>query len=148
MSTIIPEPTYSDVLTIPAGLDETRLAVADYTGGIAEMTWRPSDNYQPGPTTWEALHRLGYDRRSPWQPEPLGFRLRVERIASPSENPSDDDNEADDGQDGPNDAHVRSSFYFSSFSVVCSKCDISAAMASTASKLSTGSGTDSHQVTA
>jgi hypothetical protein len=39
---------------------------------------------------------------------PLGFGCEVERIASPSENPSDDDNEADDGQDGPNDAHVRS----------------------------------------
>jgi hypothetical protein len=28
--------------------------------------------------------------------------------AKPSENPSDDDNEADDGQDGPNDAHCAS----------------------------------------
>ena len=65
------------VLTIPASLDETRLAVADYTGVIAEMTWRPPDNYQPGPATWDwELHRLGYDRRSPWQPEPVGFGCR------------------------------------------------------------------------
>ena len=73
------------------------------------------------------------DRRSwaRWQPEPLGFGCEVERIASPSENPSDDDNEADDGQDGPNDAHgAFPPFYFSSFSVVCSKCDISAAIGS------------------
>jgi hypothetical protein len=77
-------------------LDETRLAVVDDTGVIAEHVWRPSDNYQPGPATWDwALYRLGYDRRS---------------CASlvTSENPSDDHNEADDGQDGPNDAHVRS----------------------------------------
>jgi hypothetical protein len=57
VSTIIselpPEPTYRAVLTIPAGLDETHLAVADFTGVIAEMTWRPSDNYQPGPATWD-----------------------------------------------------------------------------------------------
>ena len=39
------------------------------------------------------------------QPEPLGFGCEVERIASSSENPRDNDNEADDGQDSPNDAH-------------------------------------------
>jgi hypothetical protein len=55
--------------------------VVDDTSVIAETTWRPSDNYQPGPATWDwALHRLGYDRRSPWQPEPLGFACNVARI--------------------------------------------------------------------
>jgi hypothetical protein len=58
-----------------------RLAVVDDTGVIAETTWRPADNYRPGPATWDwALHRLGYDRRSAWQPEPLGFGCEVERI--------------------------------------------------------------------
>jgi hypothetical protein len=79
----VPEnlPTYRAVLTIPAGIDETRLAVVDDTSVIAETTWRRSDNYQPGPAHWDwALHRLGYDRRSPWQPEPLGFGCEVERI--------------------------------------------------------------------
>jgi hypothetical protein len=42
------------------------------------------------------------------QPEPLGFGCEVERIATPSENPSDDDNEADDGQDGPTMPRARS----------------------------------------
>jgi hypothetical protein len=84
-STIIPEPpsepTIRAVLTIPAGLDETRLAIVDHAGVITETTWRPSDNYQPGPATWDwHLHRLGYDRRSPWQPEPQGFGCEVERI--------------------------------------------------------------------
>jgi hypothetical protein len=46
-------PTYRAVLTIPAGLDETRLAVVDDTSVIAETTWRPADNYQPGPATWD-----------------------------------------------------------------------------------------------
>jgi hypothetical protein len=73
--------TYRAVLTIPAGLDETRLAVVDDTNVIAEHVWRPSDNYQPGPATWDwALHRLGYDRITRWEPDPLGFRAGVERI--------------------------------------------------------------------
>jgi hypothetical protein len=41
-------PTYRAVLTIPAGLDETRLAVVDDTSVIAETTWRPAENYQTG----------------------------------------------------------------------------------------------------
>jgi hypothetical protein len=45
------------------------------------MTWRPSDNYQPGPATWDwSLHALGYDRRSPWLPEPLGFGCIVQPV--------------------------------------------------------------------
>jgi hypothetical protein len=75
------EAPYRAVLTIPTGLDETRLAIVVNNEVIAETTWRPADNYQPGPATWDwALHRLGYDRRSPWQPEPLGFGYEVERI--------------------------------------------------------------------
>jgi hypothetical protein len=86
VSTIIPdqppEPTYRAVLTIPPGLDETRLAVVDDTSVIAETTWRPSDNYRPGPATWDwRLHALGYERRSPWRPDEFGFGCEVERIA-------------------------------------------------------------------
>jgi len=83
------------------------------------------------------------------QPEPLGFGCEVERIATPSENPSDDDNEADDGQDGPNDAHgafppstCRLSRWFARNAISVQR------WAATAPKVSTGSGTDSHQVTA
>jgi hypothetical protein len=75
------EAPYRAVLTIPAGLDETRLTVVDDTSVIAETTWRPSDNYQPGPATWDwRLHALGYDRTSAWPPDELGFRADVKRI--------------------------------------------------------------------
>jgi hypothetical protein len=67
------------VLTIPAGLDETRLAVVDDTSVIAESTWPPAENYQPGPATWDwRLHRLGYDRTGPWQPDEFGFACNVQ----------------------------------------------------------------------
>jgi hypothetical protein len=63
-------PTYRVVLTIPAGLDETRLTVVDDTSVIAETTWRPADNYQPGPATWDwRLHALGCERTAAWQPD-------------------------------------------------------------------------------
>ena len=75
-------PTYQAVVSFPPGLDETRLAVFDEHGQrAAETTWRPSDNYQPGPAAWDyQLHRLGFARRSPWQPTGLGFGADVERI--------------------------------------------------------------------
>jgi hypothetical protein len=48
---------------------------------VASVTWRASSTYQSGSADWDwHLHRLGYDRRSPWQPEPLGFGCEVERI--------------------------------------------------------------------
>jgi hypothetical protein len=81
-------PTIRAVLTIPAGLDETRLAVVDDTSFIAETTWRPSDNYQPGPATWDwALYRLGYDRTSPWRPDQAGFSCTVQHITRGSNTP-------------------------------------------------------------
>jgi hypothetical protein len=73
--------TYRAVVTIPAGLDETRLAVVDDTSVIAETTWRPTDNYRPGPATWDwRLNVLGYARTSPWAPDELGFAADVKRI--------------------------------------------------------------------
>jgi hypothetical protein len=68
-------------MSFPPGLDETRLAVADGTAVVAEATWRASDNYRPGPATWDwQLNMLGYARISAWQPDALGFGCNVERI--------------------------------------------------------------------
>jgi hypothetical protein len=48
---------------------------------IAETTWRPSDNYRPGPAIWDwRPHALGYDRTSAWQPDELWFSTDVKRI--------------------------------------------------------------------
>ncbi|HET6918587.1 MAG TPA: hypothetical protein VFI46_03875 [Jiangellaceae bacterium] len=48
---------------------------------IAEHVWRPADNCQPRPATWDwALHALGYERRSPWRPDEFGLACDVERI--------------------------------------------------------------------
>jgi hypothetical protein len=78
---VVRVPTYRAVLTIPAGLDETRLAVVDDTSVITETTWRPSDNYQPGPATWDwRLHALGYERTSRWEPTDVGFQATVQPI--------------------------------------------------------------------
>jgi hypothetical protein len=79
----VPEnlPTYCAVVSFPPGLDETRLAVVDDVSTLAETTLRPSDNYRPGPATWDyQLHSLGWARTSPWQPDELGFRADVKRI--------------------------------------------------------------------
>jgi hypothetical protein len=44
------EANYRAQVTMPAGIDETRLLVVDEHGERAtETTWRPSDNYRPGP---------------------------------------------------------------------------------------------------
>jgi hypothetical protein len=85
VSTIIPEPppqpTYRAQLTIPAGLDETRLAVVDDTAVIAETTWRDSSYDQPGPAAWDwRLHALGYERLTRWEPNALGSQATVQPI--------------------------------------------------------------------
>jgi hypothetical protein len=52
--------------------------------------WRPADNYQPGPATWDwRLHALGCERTAARQPDELGFRADVKRIFR------DDDQEGD-----------------------------------------------------
>jgi hypothetical protein len=74
-------PTYGAQLVIPPGLDETRLNVEDeHCHHVTGTTWRP-ENYQSGPSEWDwRLHRLGFERRSPWRPTELGFAADVERI--------------------------------------------------------------------
>ena len=75
------EATYLAVLTIAAGVDETRLAVVDESGVIAEHVWRPSDNYRPGPATWDwRLNLLGYARTTRWERGEAGFSADVEPI--------------------------------------------------------------------
>jgi hypothetical protein len=76
------EANYRAQISMPAGIDETRLLVVDENGErAAETAWRPPDNYQPGPAQWDwRLHGLGYDRRSPWQRSDLGFEAAVEPI--------------------------------------------------------------------
>jgi hypothetical protein len=65
---------------LPPGIDETRIAVIDDTSVIA-TTWRPADNYQPGPATWDwRLNVLGYTRISAWRPDEFGFGYEVQTI--------------------------------------------------------------------
>jgi hypothetical protein len=76
------EANYRAQISLPAGIDETRLLVVDENGDrAAETAWRPTDNYQPGPAQWDwRLHALGYERTSPWRPDELGFACNVEPI--------------------------------------------------------------------
>jgi hypothetical protein len=88
-------PTHRAHILIPAGLDESRLCVEDPNGEtVASVTWRPSSSNQSGPADWDwHLHRLGYDRRSPWRPDGLGFEATAARItkgASQVVNPNPD----------------------------------------------------------
>ncbi|HET6919382.1 MAG TPA: hypothetical protein VFI46_07950 [Jiangellaceae bacterium] len=76
------EANYRAQVSMPAGVDETRLLVVDEHGErAAETTWRPADMYRPGPATWDwRLNVLGFARVEPWQPDELGFRADVKRI--------------------------------------------------------------------
>jgi hypothetical protein len=48
------EANYRAQVSMPAGIDETRLLVTDENGDrAAETAWRPTDNYQPRPATWD-----------------------------------------------------------------------------------------------
>jgi hypothetical protein len=74
-------PTIRAVVSFPPGINETRLAVFDQGQQVAQHVWRPSDNYAPGPATWDwRLNALGYERRSPWRPDEFGFGCNVEPI--------------------------------------------------------------------
>jgi hypothetical protein len=78
-------PTIRAVVSFPPGLDETRLAVVDGTAVLVEKTWRPSDNYRPGPATWDwQLNVLGYTRTSPWALDELGFAAGAEPVTRPT----------------------------------------------------------------
>jgi hypothetical protein len=67
-------------VSLPPGLDETRLLVVDENGDrITETTWRADNTNQSGPADWDwKLHALGFERRSPWKPDELfGFAADV-----------------------------------------------------------------------
>jgi hypothetical protein len=81
-------PIYRATVSLPPGLDETRLLVVDERGDrIAETVWRPDNASQSGPADWDwKLHALRFERRSPWKPDELfWFAADVTPITMASE---------------------------------------------------------------